>query len=92
MRYTKAKNRLSRREGVDLGLKSKAPRRLEQLPGAHGAAKKFGKASEFGQQLREKQKAKRFYGLTEKEINSFKDKSKIEAIKNLILEKQALNS
>ena len=75
MRYTKAKNRLSRREGVDLGLKSKAPKRLEQLPGAHGAAKKFGKPSEFGQQLREKQKAKRFYGLTEKAFRNYYKKA-----------------
>lgn len=75
MRYTKAKNRLSRREGVDLGLKSKAPKRLEQLPGAHGAGKRFGKPSEFGQQLREKQKAKRIYGLTEKQFRNYYKKS-----------------
>ncbi len=75
MRYTKAKNRLSRREGVDLGLKSKAPKRLDQLPGAHGTARKFGKPSEFGQQLREKQKAKRIYGLTEKQFRNYYKKA-----------------
>ncbi len=75
MRYTKAKNRLSRAHGEDLGLKSKAPKRLEQKPGAHGAGKKFGKDSEFGRQLKEKQKAKRIYGLTEKQFRNYYKKA-----------------
>lgn len=72
MRYTGPKNRLARREGVDLGLKSK-PVDVSTTPGQHGGARRFGKASEFGLQLREKQKAKRIYGLTEKQFrNLFK--------------------
>ncbi len=74
MRYTKAKNRLARREGVDLGLKSK-PIEITSTPGQHGGARKFGKPSEFGQQLREKQKAKRIYGLTEKQFRNYYKKA-----------------
>lgn len=74
MRYTGPKNRLSRREGVDLGLKS-TPVDFSKAVGFHGGTKKFGKLSEFGQQLREKQKAKRIYGLTEKQFRSYYKKA-----------------
>jgi small subunit ribosomal protein S4 len=74
MRYTKAKNRLARREGVDLGLKSK-PIDITSAPGQHGGGKKFGSSSEFGKQLREKQKAKRIYGLTEKQFRNYYKKA-----------------
>ncbi len=62
MRYTGPKNRIARREGMDLGLKtlgSKSQTRLINKlnvpPGQHGA-KKRRKVSERGIQLREKQK------------------------------------
>ncbi len=73
-RYTGPKNRLSRREGIDLGLKtvgSKAHasllKRLNVPPGQHGPKGKR-KSSDFGNQLREKQKVKRLYGVLEKQF------------------------
>jgi small subunit ribosomal protein S4 len=73
-RYTGAKNRLSRREGIDLGLKtvgSKAHasllRRLHVPPGSHGT-KGHRKLSGYGEQLREKQKVKNMYGVLERQF------------------------
>lgn len=73
-RYTGPKNRLSRREGIDLGHKtigSKSHasllRRLNVPPGAHGARGRR-KVSDFGLQLREKQKVKRMYGVLERQF------------------------
>lgn len=73
-RYTGPKNRLSRREGIDLGMKtpgSKAHasllRRLATPPGVHGP-KGQRKMSDYGQQLREKQKVKRMYGVLERQF------------------------
>ncbi len=76
-RYTGPKNRLARREGIDLGLKtvgSKAHasllRRLNIPPGAHGQ-KMRRKISDYGLQLREKQKVKRLYGILERQTRRF---------------------
>lgn len=73
-RYTGPKNRLARREGVDLGLKAgvalKLQRRLNIPPGMHGQRGKR-KVSEFGMQLREKQKVKRIYGVMEKQFANY---------------------
>lgn len=80
MRYTGPKDRLSRKEGVDLFGNFKGSR-LNIPPGVHGP-KGTGKVSEFGKQLREKQKAKRLYGLSEKQFASYVEKSQKE--KNLI--------
>ncbi len=73
-RYTGPKNRLSRKEGIDLGFKtvgSKAHasllRRLLVPPGQHGQKGKR-KTSEYGDQLREKQKVKHMYGLMERQF------------------------
>ena len=73
-RYTGPKNRLSRREGIDLGLKTVGSkshagylRRANIPPGQHGA-KGRRKISGFGQQLREKQKVKRMYGVMERQF------------------------
>lgn len=73
-RYTGPKNRLARREGIDLGLKtvgSKAHasllKRLNVKPGQHGQ-KRRRRLSDFGQQLREKQKVKRMYGVLERQF------------------------
>jgi len=69
------KNKLSRRFGVDLGLKTnatKVARRLNQMPGVHGPKKKrTSKMSSFGMQLIEKQKAKIIYGLREKQFHRY---------------------
>jgi small subunit ribosomal protein S4 len=76
-RYTGPKNRQSRREGIDLGTKtigSKAHasllKRLNIAPGAHGQKGKR-KTSDYGLQLREKQKVKRLYGMLEKQFRRF---------------------
>lgn len=73
MRYTGSKNKLARREGVDLGLKSK-PVDVSRGVGPHGANRR-GKISEFGSQLREKQRAKRIYGLSEKQFRNLYEKA-----------------
>ncbi len=76
-RYTGPKNRLSRREGIDLGLKTAGTKaharllkRLNVPPGAHGQRGRK-KTSDYGLQLREKQKLKRMYGLLERQYRRF---------------------
>src|SRR3989304_10194760 len=68
-RYTGPKHRLARREGVNLLDKSSQSlmRRLNTPPGIHGKKRKR-RLSEYGLQLREKQKAKVTYGLLEKQF------------------------
>ena len=68
-RYTGPKHKLARREGVNVLDKTSASlqRRLNIPPGQH-ARKRKRRLSEFGQQLREKQKAKSVYGLMEKQF------------------------
>jgi small subunit ribosomal protein S4 len=68
-RYTGPKHRLARKEGVNLLDKSSQSllRRLNVPPGMHGKKRKR-RLSEFGLQLREKQKAKTTYGLLEKQF------------------------
>ncbi len=82
-RYTGPKNRLSRKEGLDLGLKtvgSKAHasllKRLNIPPGQHGP-KGRGKQSDYGEQLREKQKVKRIYGVMERQFRKYFDHAKV---------------
>jgi len=77
MRYTGPKNRISRREGMDLGLKtpgSKAQasllKKINILPGQHGT-KGRRKVSDHGKQLREKQKLRFFFGLTESQMKNY---------------------
>ena len=77
-RYTDASCRLCRREGQKLFLKVErcygnkcAIGRRAYAPGQHGAQRK--KLSEYGLQLREKQKAKRFYGLLESQFRKYFD-------------------
>ena len=72
-RYTDASCRLCRREGEKLFLKGQrcytgkcAIARRSFAPGQHGQSRK--KVSEYGTQLREKQKTKRFYGVLEKQF------------------------
>lgn len=75
-RYTDASCRLCRREGEKLFLKGSrcysdkcAVSRRAYAPGQHGQAKK--KQSEYSLQLREKQKAKRYYGLLEGQFHKY---------------------
>lgn len=75
-RYLGPSCKLSRREGTDLLLKSgvrdhKSKCRSEKIPGQHGDKKP--RLSDYGVQLREKQKIKRLYGLLEKQFrNNYK--------------------
>lgn len=68
-RYTGPKHKLARREGVNILDKTSASlqRRLNIPPGVHGKRRKRA-LSEYGVQLREKQKAKATYGLGEKQF------------------------
>ncbi|KKU03034.1 MAG: 30S ribosomal protein S4 [Candidatus Amesbacteria bacterium GW2011_GWB1_47_26] len=69
-RYTGPKNRLSRREGMDLFGKGNKLRRAAVPPGQHGP-KGVRRLSDYGAQLREKQKCKRLYGLLEKQFHRY---------------------
>ena len=70
-RYTGPKHRLARKEGVNLLDKTSQTltRRLGTPPGVHGKKRKK-RLSEYGLQLREKQKAKTTYGLLEKQFKN----------------------
>ncbi|MEK7127601.1 MAG: 30S ribosomal protein S4 [Patescibacteria group bacterium] len=72
MRYTGPKHRLARREGKNI-LEKTSPsleRRLNVPPGMHGA-KGRRRFSEYSVQLREKQAAKRTYGLSESQFHKY---------------------
>ena len=68
-RYTGPKHRIARREGTNVLDKTSVSlqRRLNTPPGMHGTKRKK-QLSEFGVQLREKQKAKAVYGLMEQQF------------------------
>ncbi len=75
-RYTDASCRLCRREGEKLFLKGErcytnkcSVSKRAYAPGQHGQQKK--KISEYGLQLREKQKARRFYGILESQFRGY---------------------
>lgn len=77
-RYTDASCRLCRREGEKLFLKGErcytnkcSISKRVYAPGQHGQQKK--KMSEYGIQLREKQKARRFYGILESQFRKYFD-------------------
>lgn len=75
-RYTGPKEKLSRREGVNLNLKGARSfsekagvQRRPFAPGQHGNQRRT-RLSNYGFQLREKQKVKRIYGLREKKMKN----------------------
>ena len=73
-KYTGPKCKLSRREGVDLELKSAlrpldSKCKLDQIPGQHGARR--ARLSDYALQLREKQKVRRIYGVLEKQFRNY---------------------
>ena len=79
-RYTGAVCRLCRREGMKLYLKGDrcysdkcAFATKQYAPGQHGQSRK--KVSEYGIQLREKQKVRRIYGIAEKQFRSYFEKA-----------------
>ena len=80
-RYTGPVCRLCRREGLKLFLKGErcytgkcAIDRRAYAPGQHGQAR-AKKPTEYGLQLREKQKARRMYGVMEKQFRSYFDEA-----------------
>ncbi|VUD51080.1 30S ribosomal protein S4 [Thalassocella blandensis] len=73
-RYLGPTCKLSRREGTDLFLKSgvrplESKCKAETQPGQHGQRR--GRLSDYGVQLREKQKVRRLYGVLEKQFRSY---------------------
>ncbi len=80
-RYTGPKEKLSRREGVNLFLKGARSfsekagiNRRPFPPGQHGAKTRV-RLSNYGKQLREKQKVKRVYGLRERQFHNLYKKA-----------------
>ena len=70
--------RLSRREGTDLLLKSgiraiESKCKMDTVPGVHGARR--SRLSDYGLQLREKQKVRRMYGVLEKQFRNYYKKA-----------------
>ena len=77
MKYTGPKARLCRREGINLFGSDKYQKILARrpgIPGLHGG-KRLGKMTEYAKQLREKQKAKRMFGLSEKQFRRTFDRA-----------------
>ncbi|MGA7983003.1 MAG: 30S ribosomal protein S4 [Chromatiaceae bacterium] len=77
-RYTGPTCKLARREGTDLSLKSRARSldtkcNLEKLPGQSGDRRR--RLSDYGGQLREKQKVRRIYGVMEKQFRNYYQKA-----------------
>ncbi len=82
-KYIGPKCKLMRREGVDLSLKSSRRSldtkcKIENVPGQHGTAARKPRLSDYGMQLREKQKLRRTYGVLERQFrNYYKEASRI---------------
>lgn len=74
-KYNGPKDRLSRREGVDLFGKGAKLTRLLVTPGVHGPKGVRKTQSQYGKQLREKQKVKRIYGVLEKQFRIYVEKA-----------------
>ena len=77
-RYRGPSLRLSRREGTDLYLKSgvravESKCNMDTAPGVHGLRR--GRLSDYGLQLREKQKVRRIYGVLEKQFRNYYKKA-----------------
>lgn len=77
MRYTGPRNRIARREGADLGLKTPGSKshasllkKMNVLPGQHGARGRR-KMSEHARQLREKQKLRFTFGVNESQLKNY---------------------
>ncbi|HII3689352.1 TPA: 30S ribosomal protein S4 [Pasteurella multocida] len=73
-RYLGPKLKLSRREGTDLFLKSgvraiESKCKIDTAPGQHGARRP--RLSDYGSQLREKQKVRRIYGILERQFRNY---------------------
>jgi small subunit ribosomal protein S4 len=82
-KYIGPKCKLMRREGMDLSLKSSRRAldtkcKIDNPPGAHGAGLRKPRMSDYGLQLREKQKLRRIYGVLERQFrNYYKEASRL---------------
>jgi small subunit ribosomal protein S4 len=79
-RYIGPTCKLARREGTDLFLKSRARSldtkcKLDKIPGQHGDRRT--RISDYGLQLREKQKVRRTYGVLEKQFRNYFKKASL---------------
>src|SRR6266436_3412382 len=77
-RYLGPRCKLSRRERADLSLTSGVRSldtkcKLDTAPGMHGARR--GRETEYGVQLREKQKVRRIYGIMERQFRNYFNKA-----------------
>ncbi len=82
MRYTGPKNKKARREGLDLSLKTPGSkshasllRRIAVPPGQHGTGRRRKKQSERSRQLREKQRLRYLFGLSETQLKNYFQKA-----------------
>lgn len=78
MRYTGPKARLCRQMGANLFGTEKYTKILKKRPGKpgmHGSSKRFGKTSEYGRQLQEKQKARIVFGISERQFRNYFEKA-----------------
>lgn len=74
-RYTGPKSKIARKFGEPIFGTDKAFEKKNYPPGVHGANKRRRKASEYGIQLKEKQKAKYTYGVLEKQFRNLFEKA-----------------
>ena len=75
-RYTGPKYRQCRREGINLyGNEKYNLKKKNYPPGIHGPKGSFAKPSEYARQLREKQKLRRMFGITEKQLVNYYKKA-----------------
>lgn len=87
-RYTGPKCRQCRREGISLcGSEKCALTKKNYAPGQHGQKGSFSKPSEYSKQLREKQKLRHMYGITERQLRNYYKKAskKREVTGNVLL-------
>lgn len=74
-RYRGPKTKIARKFGEPIYGTDKTFEKKNYPPGSHGANKRRGKASEYGIQLKEKQKAKYTYGVLEKQFRNLFEKA-----------------
>lgn len=77
--FTGPRSKIARRFGEPVFGPDKVLEKRPYAPGQHGANKRRKKMSEYGVQLREKQKAKAIYGMREKQFRLFFERAKSKA-------------